>query len=100
MELYSLPKDILIKLISTIREDTIKEYDEKIKFIKEEFNHCISIEKCSFLNCDATLFLDKHINFPNCYKCYFMGCCKGCLKYYCNKHLKFDNGYYCIECKY
>ena len=31
MNIYDLPKDMLVKLISTIRSETIKEYDEKFK---------------------------------------------------------------------
>jgi len=31
MDLYSLPKDMLVKLVSTIREETIKEFDNKLK---------------------------------------------------------------------
>ena len=30
MDLYSLPKDMLVKLITTIRSETIKEFDNKL----------------------------------------------------------------------
>jgi len=35
--LYDLPKEMLIQLISTIRSETIKEYDEKIKSLRNIF---------------------------------------------------------------
>ena len=106
-DLYSLAKDMLVKLVSTIREDTIKEiskeisnkYEEKIEkleekidffrdFIEDESN--FEYTRCSFFGCDAIRLEDNDDLDDNEY---FFGCnyfkrCDGygCPLEYCDKH--------------
>lgn len=61
MNLHDLPKDMLVKLVSTIEEETKKKYEDEIrklrireslcnKFLQETGFH---IEKCSFPKCES-----------------------------------------------
>lgn len=104
MDLYSLPKDILVKLISTIREDTIQEYSKKIeeldiklRLIREvSYNSIYPIELsyCSFPDCksiSASNYRDKDA-FHNCEDMVF---CDLCADTFCDKHL---NDGVCSDC--
>ena len=65
MDLYSLPKDILVKLVATIREDVVKEYEEyKVKCLEyERILKEISVVKCSKENCKAYA-INNRIQLP------------------------------------
>lgn len=96
MDLYSLPKDMLVKLVSEIREETKNEYKEIIGIlINSVENARHSKIKCS--ECDIFIFVEQYpfsdyvkmlyksedwINDINDFKrCYF------CCKYFCKQHL-------------
>ena len=61
--LYSLPKDILVKLITTIRDDITKEYMEKygpiIDFLNNASNN-ILVYRCAGENCFNKYFSTYH----------------------------------------
>jgi len=99
-DLYSLPKDMLIKLVSTIREDTIKEvtdkYEEKFNFIMKSGNF---IDECDFSDCDSLRILNN-INGIKHFKCEEFRVCRECIRIHCDKHfIKTEKGYYCEECR-
>lgn len=48
MDLYSLPKDMLVKMISTIREDTAKEYEPYKKVCQK-----LGVSWCSYPKCEV-----------------------------------------------
>lgn len=50
MDLYSLPKDMLVKMISTIQEETEKKYKFHVDFY-EKVKSCV--DRCSVPGCDA-----------------------------------------------
>lgn len=46
MDLYSLPKDMLVKMISTIQEETEKKYKSHMELLQKIYPH---LEKCVIL---------------------------------------------------
>jgi len=78
MDLYSLPKDILIKLIYTIREDTIKEYEEKLQKL-DILEESLNINWCNYPNCKS--FVLDHRYFTNDYYC------GNCEEMFCEDHM-------------
>ena len=98
-DLYSLPKDMLVKLVSMIREDTIKEYEEKIELYQEK--NCVMknlkiYHECSFPKCRAFQIIAgmrgiKHFNCKGIMRC------RNCMEYFCDEHIK--EGFYCSDCK-
>ena len=78
MDLYKLPKDILVKLITTIQE-TEKNELEKLRYLASQVTHC---SNCYIISPYIT-------QCSNCYKFACMNCCgnwvfKG-YGYYCEK---------------
>ena len=98
-----MPKDMLVKLVSTIKEETIKEYEEKMEEYKAKFNFVkefakksgVHIKECSFPNCNATRIYDRYQLQDFTFD--FIISCKECNKFYCKKHLA--NELYCVDCK-
>lgn len=95
MDLYSLLKDMLVKMISTIQEETEKKYKDyesykrKWKTIKSE------VICCSFPDCDAMMLSRSRIML----KCYEIRQCVDCSSLICNKHLlEFFGSPLCKEC--
>ena len=102
MDLYSLPKDMLVKLISTIREDTIKEitskYREKIDFVSyvlESENETNSLTECDFPGCNSMEIGITNEDYS--FGCKYMIWCNKCSRYICDRHpIKTEIG--CIIC--
>lgn len=93
--LYDLPKDILIKLLITVREDIEKEYIEEIIYLNKKIDTFrevapgVEVNNCDFPNCKALYCR----NFETSYvKCSYMvrHFCDGL---YCDKHINIH------ECK-
>ncbi len=89
--LYKLPKDILVELISTIQEETLKDPQKLIDHLINEHNIDIEYSKCDFCNKYEGKYGDS-INF-----------CDNCDKKCCFEHNKFKeagfiNYVYCIGC--
>jgi hypothetical protein len=104
MSLYELNKDMLIKLIMTIQEDTSKELNEIIDFL---ISCPRNFKKCEMENCKALGISEKIVgvllNDINLVplRCNYIKQCDNCLKIYCDKHiskhnrdinLKYNNG--------
>ena len=92
MDLYSFPKDILVKMLSTIREDTKKDYEiYKNKWEKIENNS--NVLKCS--NC-SSFTIEYILNI----ECEEINNCYSCSKLFCdNCYLKgIDGNYSCLKC--
>jgi len=101
MSLYKLPKDLLVKLISTIRKDTVEEYQEKInekdkqinnlKYVLAEIKQIYRIEiyKCSY--CDKYEVGDDLEYITFCYQCQ-EECCP-------NHYNAVEGGLLCIKCQ-
>jgi hypothetical protein len=104
MDLYSLPKDMLIKLVSTIREDTIKEYTEKMEDLQIRFNlmkevsvnsqYPIWVDKCSFLDCKGIYASDGR-DYDASHNCEEIFYCKNCDELFCDQHIK---NFLCAKC--
>ena len=101
MSLYKLPKDLLVKLISTIRKDTVEEYEEKIKEKDKQINNLkyilaevrqmyrFEIYECSY--CDKYEVGDDLEYITFCYQCH-----KEC----CSDHYNVvEGGLLCVECQ-
>ena len=72
-DLYSLPKDILVKLLSTLKEEIIEELSEK----ELNYLHCTSCEKNYLITHKWYFFynkLNKNMSiigdYPICKSCY------------------------------
>ena len=77
--LYDMPKDMLIKLIATIKEDTMEEVETKMK-------ECdIIMRYCSADNCK---FYEVNQHFQN-FK--YLKNCSRCDQMLCKKHLPKNN---------
>ena len=101
-DLYSLNKNILVKLITNIGKDTefkclrkIEEITKGIKYYKDRYELWIveegtHIRECCFENCDATNLYDGYKN------CTRLTDCSQCHKLFCDKHMTVD--YFCFKC--
>lgn len=106
MSLYSLNKDMLVSIITTIEKQTKLKYIEKIKKTKKELKYYKDlydlwnlsedppiIHKCNEQNCNALHnFLDD--TFKNCIH---MTDCTDCGENFCDKHGNMDT-YCCNKC--
>jgi len=85
--LYKLPKDILIKLIITIEEDTRKKYENEIYKLKTNIMLYGDIYECKF--CDRYDVWDRNTIYP----------CDICFKDCCRTHNKGKMPFiYCMDC--
>ena len=94
-DLYSLPKDILIKLISTIKEDYKEDCKEEIirEYIREIKNKEIKILECGWCSTFYLLEHDFHIvEIENGLSYNYYPCC-----IYCKN--KIDDEYYVMNIK-
>lgn len=98
-DIYSLPRDILILLLTRIEKDTtdhFKNHDEELqelRFIVRNCNCEYRFHKCEFPNCKAKVLL--HGKYDDVYEdCNDLIQCK-CPgnHYFCDKHIP------CAECK-
>ena len=66
--LYNLPKDLLVKLIMTIREDTIEEFNDKLnKRLENEEINAMFCAKCTKQY--STLYKWRGRYDPYCKEC-------------------------------
>ena len=101
MSLYKLPKDLLVKLISTIREETIKEKEKEINNKEKQINHyksliaeIITIYNINIYKCN---FCDRYEVGDDLY--YIISCCQ-CQIECCSEHYKtIEGGLLCINCQ-
>ena len=89
--LYSLPKDMLVKIISTIREDTIKEYEEKVQELEDKlkFYKNVEILYCHEEGCDKKGAKGGDEIGDD----YFY--CNQCDEVFCESHIVYNGAYYC-----
>jgi len=112
MDLYKLPKDMLVKMITEIRKDVEKEYEiYKIKVKKAE-EAGIYFQKCNTKDCVNLYAKIEYIegNFFFCVLCEKEFCeehknyCESCDDFYClncrNEHLIFCDKCQVKECKF
>lgn len=78
MSLYNLPKDVLVKLISTIRRDALHESKEKICELEEtlevfkSYFYCTDgayIANCDVPGCDAWMIDSARFDHTQGYRC-------------------------------
>jgi hypothetical protein len=85
--LYSLSKDALVKLISTIRDDTVRKYKDGTSANNGErddiYYNCDYFEECK--KCDK-LVCNLHLNY-----------CENCGNFFCKSHKLLKN--YCEKCE-
>ena len=84
INIYSLPKDLLFKLICTIREDLDKKYQNEIKELEEGLKECeIFIDRCRNEGCSKFNIMKNGLNFyEQLYSCAY------CWEtFYCVDHL-------------
>lgn len=77
MDLYKLPKDMLIKLITTIEEETKNKYEVKMKAYRE----ILFISGIKYSICNEEGCGEKSISLP-------FQQCDYCFLSYCKKHEK------------
>ena len=99
--LHDMPKDMLIKLIATIREDTIKEtFNNTMKLVEEGLNsnHNHQYQPLGYLNScknsscmyfEISEYRQFHKNLKNCQRCNSL---------LCNEHLPKNNEKCHSEC--
>jgi len=103
-DLYSLNKDMLIKLVATIQQNTIQEYENKMEVLKERIrlheelntatDNNLYIFNCKSPNCSCLWGIAPSNH--NCYsKCKEFFCCVSCHEVFCNFHIK-DS--ICLDC--
>lgn len=87
MNLYNLPKDILVKLLTTIQEDTKREIDIKLESVFKKINYKAHyfFYKCSVKDCNCYQVADDcgeilYINSEPINQCF------SCFKNFCKKH--------------
>ena len=101
--LYDMPKDMLVKLICTIRDDINKEWVEKYNNLEIRYNlitqvsnnsfYPISIKSCSFPRCQSMTCGDRNTDFNH--NCDNIRYCVNCGEPFCNKHREGD---FCGSC--
>ena len=96
MDLYKLPKDMLVKMVSEIRKDVEKEYEiYKTKVIKAE-EAGVYFQKCNAKDCVNLYAKVKSARIDDDF---FY--CEFCDKEYCDDHQYYCDscdGWYCIYC--
>ena len=90
-DLYKLPKDILVKLIMTIQEqtkqDAEKEHQEHLRSIFEmiDYERNYTMDSCCVISCDKYVVRDNsHILYTNTSE--KMSECQGCFECFCEEH--------------
>jgi len=88
--LYKLPKDVLVKLVATIRQETMDEMEEKYKYhlplsmhdvIRK--THTVHIGWCKEKVCSAFCAVTCPSILKNCQKMHF---CSHCSEWVCDEH--------------
>ena len=104
--LYALPKDMLIKLITTISED----YEKKIEILEKKLKYVTSTEEIYITNCeqcdkwivdgDSCELVPEELEQPHFFQCLCKkNLCKTCAIKNEWVHLKYFFSARCPECK-
>lgn len=94
MDLYSLPKDMLVKLICTIREDTEKKNKDDLELLEKIKPY---VQRCKQPNCES-IYINNDVSITDSshrglYRCH--NCNETC----CDDHKKwFKYGTLCLDC--
>lgn len=101
--LNNLSKDMLIKLILTMREKGEKDKLE-LDLFREKYPNSFQFTHCSYENCITIMCQDAGF-YSSTVNCDYIALCENCLKLFCNKHLKIkfndsfcSNNFYCCDC--
>ena len=97
MSLYDLPKDLLIKLITHIEDETKKKYEKRLALVEakckmlEKMSRRITVVECSGPECYSTMCCSDY-GFDNEYlNCEYIDTCDNCGYDYCNEHYQSHN---------
>jgi hypothetical protein len=102
-DLYSLPKDILISLLTLVEQHVTKtlteQFETKIKDLELQLTYCdetqIPVRRCNEKGCRALAIIDGR--YDNLYQ----DCCEmhkcGCEKYLCDSHFGNAKCEMCLE---
>ena len=93
-KLSDLPKDLLVQLVATIREDVMKEFynqREEIQNLEKILREILSIsglivERCSHKHCSKFWVRNRERGHNQYKKEYFLSC-KKCWRNFCDEHL-------------
>lgn len=95
MDLHSMNKDMLIKLIQTCRKDLEEENKKQIDLLKQCDEEGVKFDVCK--TCNKLLYMSKdgrYFSFAGCYTCW------RCRKFLCEEHriCVLRDGMQCTEC--
>ena len=108
-DLYKLPKDVLIHLISTIQSDLKSQLEQNEEMTQNILNtlrnksKTTSIEVCSEKGCGSLFFFEEdmvnynHIDYFNNEELSFCECSDNNCKYNCPRNADKGIGWYCIK---
>jgi hypothetical protein len=104
-DLYSLPNEILVMLLTRIEQDTIahfREYDEELNILRFEKEVCnidldVRVGKiCNTKGCKAKVLNERYHDDYKYLHCKMLYKCDECGEWTCDRHLQKDGR--CIEC--
>ena len=102
VDLYKLPKDILVKLLATIREDAKKECEKEMRKIFDKLKNSSNwgLSECHFKDCKKyAIYYYGDVLYSNSEESF--SCCHNCFDNYCYDHSKMrkiEGEPYCVEC--
>jgi hypothetical protein len=95
-DLYKFPKDVLIKMLSTIKEDTEKIYLDEISKMQNMMKY---IEHCKLKDCfNFIVYSDTPTRKDYKYKNTIFCRCFLCNALYCKDHASGLETFTCISC--
>jgi len=84
MNLYNLPKDMLVKMVTEIQRETKDEYEKKLKEIEKKLSMAIDAGNIYFIYCeekDCKNYCARGDDYSDNFFC-----CKICNNYLCEEH--------------
>ena len=91
--LYDLPKEMLVKMVTTIQEKAIKNCEEEVFLLKEELRIVRAVTnytlyRCGHGNCNAmwAYNVNGENSYSGCKEFNFCNCVDGMSLCYCDKH--------------
>ena len=101
-ELYELPKDMLVKIITTIREETERSCEQKFEVVKKDFiKKCLHAYYKRFCNyCDNYQIFDDKFNYSSNPQASIIEC-DVCENIACDNHdiIRSEVTIPCFKCK-
>jgi hypothetical protein len=105
-DLYSLPKDILIALFTSLEEDVTQRVTKKLKkemgLLEFQANHCRcenTILTCAVEDCPAKqIVAGRGLRYPEIEHCSKMFECKKCRQEFCDRHIGCQERELCHNC--